>query len=66
MLQNDNIANYYVAKIKPGKHSLIIPLGAKAKLTLKDENLKNLPNGSYNLKITDISGAFWEHTIQKK
>ncbi|CAM3660697.1 TQO small subunit DoxD [Flavobacterium gelidilacus] len=66
LLQNDNIANYYVAKIKPGKHSLIIPLGAKAKLTLKDENLKNLPNGSYNLKITDISGAFWEHTIQKK
>jgi hypothetical protein len=30
----NNIKNHYVAKVKPGKHSLIIPLGAKADLKL--------------------------------
>ena len=33
------IVNYYIAKIKPGKHSLIIPLGAKATLQLPHEAL---------------------------
>ena len=64
-LNSENIANYYVAKIKPGKHSLIVPLGAKAKLNLKNEKLANLPKGTYRLKITDISGAFWEAEIEK-
>ena len=65
ILNKENISNYYVAKIKPGKHSLIIPLGAKAKLSLKNEVLSTLPIGAYNLKITDISGAYWEHKIKK-
>ncbi|MDN5395860.1 MAG: quinol oxidase, partial [Chryseobacterium sp.] len=30
----EKISNHYVAKVKPGKHSLIIPLGAKANLTV--------------------------------
>ena len=62
-LKTDNISNYYVAKIKPGAHSLVVPLGAKAKLNLKNESLSNLPNGMYTLKMTDISGAYWEHKI---
>ena len=65
ILNKENISNYYVAKIKPGKHSLIIPLGAKAKLSFKNEVLSTLPIGAYNLKITDISGAYWEHKIKK-
>lgn len=64
-LKNENIANYYVAKIKPGKHSLVLPLGAKAKLNLKNQTLTNLLKGTYTLKITDISGAFWKHKIEK-
>ena len=64
-LNNESISNYYIAKIKPGKHSLIIPLGAKAKLSLENETLANLTSGIYTLKITDISGAYWEHDIQK-
>ncbi|WP_027125390.1 TQO small subunit DoxD [Gelidibacter mesophilus] len=59
------IDNYYIAKVKPGKHSLVIPLGAKANLNFKDDVIKNLPKGNYTLKITDISGANWEHTITK-
>jgi len=64
-LKNESISNYYVAKIKPGKHSLIVPLGAKAKLSLANEALSSLPEGAYTLKITDISGAYWEHKIEK-
>ena len=62
-LKSESISNYYVAKIQPGKHSLIVPLGAKAKLNLQHAALANLPEGTYTLKITDISGAFWEHKI---
>lgn len=64
-LTQENISNYYIAKIKPGKHSLIIPLGAKAKLKLSNQVLNKLPKGKYQLRITDISGAYWEHSIVK-
>ncbi|WP_439182629.1 TQO small subunit DoxD [Carboxylicivirga taeanensis] len=64
-LPTESIANYYVAKIKPGKHSLIVPLGAKAKLSLHNDALTNLPQGSYTLKITDISGAHWDLVIER-
>ncbi|WP_458626235.1 TQO small subunit DoxA domain-containing protein [Winogradskyella sp. PC D3.3] len=64
-LPSQAIDNYYIAKIKPGKHSLIVPLGAKAKMTLNTTEIENLPSGNYTLKITDISGAYWEHSIKK-
>lgn len=64
-LDESLIDNYYVAKVKPGKHSLIIPLGAKAKMNFKDAVLETLPKGTYTLKITDISGAHWDHVITK-
>lgn len=64
-LAKESISNYYIAKIKPGKHSLIVPLGAKARIQLKNEQLTKLSKGSYTLKITDISGAYWEHKIEK-
>ena len=58
-----NISNFYVAKIKPGKHSLIVPLGAKATINLQDEELSKLNSTNYILKITDISGLYWKHAI---
>ena len=64
-LNKKSIDNYYVAKIKPGTHSLVVPLGAKAKLHLESDNLTHLNKGSYTLRLTDISGAFWEHDIVK-
>ena len=42
MLKNESISNYYIAKIKPGKHSLIVPLGAKAKLNLEISQIMRL------------------------
>lgn len=58
----DNIHNHYVAKIKSGKHSLIIPLGAKADITIDVENIEVKEN--YSLKLTDISGAEWTAKIK--
>lgn len=64
-LNKADISNYYVAKVKPGKHSLIIPLGAKAKVNLFSPKLASLAEGSYTIKITDISGVFWKHELKK-
>ncbi|QCE40438.1 TQO small subunit DoxD [Psychroserpens sp. NJDZ02] len=61
-----NISNFYVAKIKPGKHSLIVPLGAKATLHLQNDQLTKLPTGEYTIKITDISGLYWKQNITVK
>lgn len=61
----EDIANDYVAKIKPGKHSLIIPLGAKATLSISNEILKEMTAGEYQLKLTDISGLTWTEKVTK-
>jgi uncharacterized membrane protein YphA (DoxX/SURF4 family) len=60
-----NIKNNYVAKVKPGKHSLIIPLGAKATLSISNEALKQLAPGEYTVHLTDISGTVWTAAIIK-
>lgn len=53
----EKINNHYVAKIKSGKHSLILPLGAKADLTIDLEGITLKEN--YALKLIDISGIEW-------
>ena len=59
-----NIKNKYVAKVKSSKHSMIIPLGAKAKLSIEDKNINLLPRGEYQLELIDISGATWSEKIK--
>lgn len=54
-----NIKNHYVAKVKSSKHSLILPLGAKADITLKNVSVKE----NYTLKLIDISGIEWKVKI---
>lgn len=58
-----NIRNKYIAKVKPGGHSLIIPLGAKATLLFGDEKLKKIPKGTYKLVLTDVSDVEWTTKI---
>lgn len=58
----ENISNHYVAKIKPGVHSLILPLGAKADLHIDLGDLKLKQN--YTLKLIDISGIEWTAQIE--
>lgn len=60
----ENIKNKYVAKIKPGEHSLIIPLGAKAEVVIKDNIFNTIPKGKYTLQLTDISGITWSAEIE--
>lgn len=61
----ENISNKYVAKIKSGKHSMILPLGAKGTLEIKNEVLRDIPSGEYQLKLTDISGLIWTEKVTK-
>jgi thiosulfate dehydrogenase (quinone) len=59
-----DIANRYVAKIKTGPHGLVLPLGAKAAMSLRHEALGNLENGAYTLELLDVSGAKWSAPVQ--
>lgn len=59
----EQIENDYVAKIKPSAHSLILPLGAKAKLLFHDDIFTEL-KGNYTLELLDISGASWTAEIE--
>lgn len=58
-LSTDAIKNIYIAKIKPGTHSLIIPLGSKAIVTLPIAKSSLKKGQKYTLKLTDISGIIW-------
>lgn len=57
------IKNDYVAKVAPGKHSLIIPLGSKATLTIRSDVFMDLPKSDYELILTDISGITWKEKV---
>lgn len=58
----DKIHNHYVAKIKSGTHSLIIPLGAKADIAIDLSDVTI--NENYTLKLIDISGTEWTAEIK--
>lgn len=58
-LSSSQILNDYVAKVKTGKYSLILPLGAKATLQFLNDVFNKL-NGKYRLELLDISGLKWE------
>ncbi|MCO5230920.1 MAG: DoxX family membrane protein [Chitinophagales bacterium] len=57
----EKIHNHYVAKVKPGKHSLIIPLGAKADISIDIQQLNK--EQLHTLKLIDISGIEWQKEI---
>lgn len=59
----ENITNAYVAKVKPGKHSMIIPLGAKAEIKISATEAQSFAKGKYKLILTDISGTTWQQDI---
>ena len=57
-----DIRNHYVAEIKPGKHSLVLPLGAKADIRISLDNAKTMDH--YTIKLIDISGIEWIKKIE--
>ncbi|MBF4484820.1 TQO small subunit DoxD [Flavobacterium sp. CSZ] len=62
-LSPQTISNYYVSKIKPGKHSLVIPLGSKATIRIPIDNKWAFEKSTYTLTLTDISGATWNASL---
>jgi thiosulfate dehydrogenase [quinone] large subunit len=65
-LPRSAISNYYISEIKPGAHSLILPLGAKADIRLPAPELNTLPTGEYHVELLDISGATWSAPLALK
>jgi len=61
-LTSEQIKNDYVAKVKAGKYSLILPLGARATLYFRDRIFSEL-KGKYTLELLDISGEKWSKNI---
>ncbi|MDG4654071.1 TQO small subunit DoxD [Chryseobacterium arthrosphaerae] len=59
----DHIQNHYVAKVKPGKHSLVIPLGAKANISIGIRDILQKEQ-IHMLKLIDISGIEWTKEIR--
>lgn len=64
-LSSRQIQNDYVAKVKSGKHSLILPLGARATLSFRNDTFGHL-KGKYTLELLDISGIKWDVGILVK
>ncbi|QIY89325.1 TQO small subunit DoxD [Chryseobacterium gallinarum] len=59
----ENIRNQYVAKIKPGKYSLVVPLGARADITVNIDDILQ-KDKIHAIKLVDISGIEWTENIQ--
>lgn len=59
----ENIKNHYVAKVKPGKHSLIIPLGSKADIKINIDDVLAQKKKIYSLQLIDISGIEWNAKV---
>lgn len=58
-LSSKQIQNDYVAKVKTGKHSLILLLGARATLSFQNDTFSHL-KGKYRLRLLDIIGIKWD------
>lgn len=63
-LPERNISNRYVAKVMPGKHSLVVPLGAKARVAIHAGTAHFDASHNYTLVLTDVSGATWTNDLR--
>ncbi|AWM12561.1 quinol oxidase [Flavobacterium sediminis] len=59
-LKANAIQNYYIAQVKAGKHSLVLPLGAKATLNFVSDDFQKIKNQVAKIQLVDISGLQWE------
>ena len=62
-LPKSDIVNYHVAAVKPGTCGLVIPLGAKARISLNTGTAAIDKNRSYALSLTDVSGVRWQKPV---
>ncbi|MEJ2673173.1 MAG: TQO small subunit DoxA domain-containing protein [Deltaproteobacteria bacterium] len=62
-LKKYQIRNYYFNKVTFNNNSLVVPLGAKATISLPSPNGIKLKNGIYKVKVIEISGLQWSKTF---
>lgn len=62
-LPDSDIANYHVARVRPAKCGLEIPLGAKARISLPAGTIGLDKDRAYVLSLIDVSGAHWQSPI---
>lgn len=61
-LAPQQISNDYVAKVKPGAHSLVLPLGARATLHFGDIPAE-IRGQNLTVELVDISGIRWSAPV---
>lgn len=61
-IKPNQIKNGYPNKVKAGKFALIVPLGAKAQLSLAAPKHTTLQSGNYTVTVADVSGLHWTTT----
>lgn len=59
-LPNSQIDNHNLLKVKADGYALVVPLGAKATVHLAPDSALHLPQGSYQIIVTDVSGLSWK------
>lgn len=62
-LPKSDIVNYHVAAVEPGTCGLVIPLGAKARISLRTGTAAIDKNRGYALSLTDVSGVRWQKQV---
>ncbi len=62
-LEKRQINNYYFNKVIPNNYSLVVPLGAKATVSLQSQTGIKLENGIYKVEVIDVSGLKWLKTV---
>lgn len=62
-LPKSDIINYHVAAVEPGTCGLVIPLGAKARISLRTAGAAIDKNRGYALSLTDVSGVRWQKQV---
>lgn len=62
-MQPEQFNNRYIAKVRAGKNSMILPLGAKADVSFQHPRLRDLPAGDYSLELEDVTGTVWSSPL---
>ncbi|AKV00254.1 Terminal quinol oxidase, subunit, putative (doxD-like) [Labilithrix luteola] len=63
-LGTTRIDNRWLLQVRSGPHGLVVPLGARATVTLPTgEGTPALPPGEYRIELEDVSGIRWAHVV---
>ena len=58
-IDKQSIKNFYLEKVHSGKYCLVIPLSARATVSLKSDSILALHPGKYTVYVMAASGKTW-------